>query len=182
MGPIISPRVPISGCVARPGILGAAIARARRILKHAPVFFLLLLWISTSALVAQTPANGQFVSQTFWTLNKWYVVVAITAFLVQAFLIVWLLITQTLRRQAEIESRRLAVLAKSEHKRLDEVVSNVPGIVWEARVDPVTHERRTTFISDYVEKMLGYTAEEWMSTPSFALSIVHLEDRERVKL
>ena len=181
MGPIISPRVPISGCVARPGILGSVILRARRILRHAPVFLLFLLGLSTSVLVAQTPAEVHVVSQTFWTLNKWHVVIAVKTFVVQALLIVWLLITQSRRRQAEIESRRLAVLAQSEHKRVDEVVSNVPGVVWESRVDPVTHDRRTTFISVYVEKMLGYTAEEWMSTPNFALKIVHEEDRERVK-
>ena len=186
MGPFFSPRVPItrrvgSSLSGRPGILGPAILCARRVLKHTPLVFLLLLCLSTSALVAQTPAQVYFEAETFWTLNQWYVLVAVATFLVQAVLIVWLLITQRRRRQAEIESRRLAVVADSEHKRLDEVVSNVPGLVWEARLDPVTHERRTTFISNYVENMLGYTKEEWISTPNFALKIVHEEDRERVK-
>src|SRR6185436_8410686 len=85
------------------------------------------------------------------------------------------------RRQAEIESARLTALAETQHKRLNEVVSNVPGIVWEARLDPITHGRNTTFISEYVETMLGYTVEEWLATPNFALSLVHQDDREKVQ-
>lgn len=186
MGPFFSPRVPFTGCVAsvlsvRQRIPGPAIRLARRILKHTPVFFLLLVCVSNSVLVAQTPDQRHFTSQTFWTLNKWYVLLAVTTFLVQALLIIRLLITQARRRQAESESRRLAALAEQEHKRLDEVVSNVPGIVWEARLDPVTHDRTTTFINDYVETMLGYTKEEWISTPNFALKIVHEDDRDRVQ-
>ncbi|HEU4833939.1 MAG TPA: sigma 54-interacting transcriptional regulator [Pyrinomonadaceae bacterium] len=162
-------------------MLGTATRLARRFLRHASVFVVLLLCLFTSVLVAQPPAPARSEAETFWALNKWYVLVAVTTFLVQALLIIWLLITQARRRQAETESHRLATFAEQEHKRLDEVVSNVPGIVWEARVDPITYERRTTFISDYVEKMLGYTKEEWMSTPNFALSIVHDEDRDRVQ-
>src|SRR5262249_29042404 len=35
------------------------------------------------------------------------------------------------------------------------------------------------FVSDYVETMLGYTVEEWRSTPSFWLTIVHPDDKEQ---
>jgi PAS domain S-box-containing protein len=101
-------------------------------------------------------------------------------FLVQAFLIARLLLMQTRRRQAEIASSRMTALAEAERKRVNDIISNVPGVVWETRIDPITHERTTTFISDYVEKMLGYTVEEWKATPSFALSLIHQEDRERV--
>jgi PAS domain S-box-containing protein len=132
--------------------------------------------------VAQTPARVYFQAQTFSTINKWYyILIAIATFLIQAVLIVWLLVSHSQRRQAEIESRRLAAMAESERQRLAEVVSNVPGIVWEARLDPVTKERRTTFIGHYVEKMLGYTVDEWVNTPGIALDIVHDEDRDRVK-
>lgn len=185
MGPFISPRVPITRYVAavlsaRQRITGSAIRLARRILKQTPVFLLLLFCLSNSALVAQTANERHFISQTFWTLNKWYIV-AITTFLIQALLIVRLLITQARRQQAEIESRRLAVLANQEHHRLEEVIANVPGIVWEARLDPITHEGRTTFISDYIEKIVGYTKEEWLSSPNLALKIIHEEDRERIQ-
>src|ERR1041384_5926997 len=128
MGPIFSPRVPITRRVAAtlptpPGILAAANRVVRRILRHTPVFLALLLCLSASAMMAQTPANVHFEADSLWTLNKWHVLVAITTLLVQAFLIVGLLITQARRRQAETESRRLAALAEQEHNRLDEVVS-----------------------------------------------------------
>jgi len=187
MGPPFSPRVSISGfvdsaCLAGPRFLRSVAGRARRSSRYTPVLFLLFAWLvlSTSVVIAQTPAPTHIQAQTFWYLNKWYVIVAVTTVLIQAFLIVRLLFTQTRRRQAEIESRRLAALAESEHRRVDDVVSNVPGMVWETRLDPITHDRNTTYISDYVETMLGYTVEEWMSTPNFALKIIHDEDRERV--
>jgi PAS domain S-box-containing protein len=188
MGPVFSPWVPEIKSVrstgaARSGQLGPEASLARRIVNRAPVFFLLLLALTLSPLVlaAETRAHIQIPAQTFWTINKWHVAIAVGTFLLQAFLIVCLLIAQNQRRKAEIESRRLAAVAESERRRLDDVVSNVPGIVWEARMDPVTKERRTTFISNYVEKMLGYTVEEWISTPNFALKVVHEADRERVK-
>jgi len=112
---------------------------------------------------------------------NWDVTIAvIAALLMQALLIAWLLIMRSRRRKAESESHSLARLAKAEHQRLNEVVSNVPGVVWETRVDPVTRERQPTFVSDYVEKMAGYTAKEWLSTPGFLLRLLNEEDRERI--
>src|ERR1700750_1834849 len=109
MGPIFSPGVPHTGRVASagPGKLGAAIRLARHSLRQTAVFLPLLLCWSSSAVVAQTPAHVNFQAESFWTFSKWYVFVAVTTFLVQAFFIVWLLITRTRRRQAETESGRL---------------------------------------------------------------------------
>ncbi len=65
--------------------------------------------------------------------------------------------------------------------RLTEIVSNVPGIVWETRTEPRTGRRKTTFISDHVETMLGYSPEEWLKQPpGFGSKIIAEEDRERV--
>ena len=185
MGPNISPRVPYlrstePASPAKQSPPTAARELSRQLLKYTLLLIPALL-LSTSALFAQARAHVDAEAETFWSLYKWYVVIAAATFLVQAFLIARLLFMQSRRRQAEIESTRLAALAEAQHKRLDEVVSNVPGIVWEARVDPVTHQRHTTFISDYVETMLGYTVEEWLATPNFALSLVHQDDREKVK-
>jgi PAS domain S-box-containing protein len=145
------------------------------------LLFLPVWLLSSSVLLARTRALAQSEPLTFWSLYKWYVIIAVATFLVQAFLIVRLLLTQRRRRQVEVESRRLAALAEAERKRVDEVVSNVPGVVWEARINPSTQQRTTTFVSDYIERMLGYTVDEWLSTPNFALTLVHQDDRERVK-
>jgi PAS domain S-box-containing protein len=123
----------------------------------------------------------RFKVPTFWELNKWYVLGAVAVFIIEAALIAYLLFQRRRRRYAERESKRLARIADAEHRHLNEVVSNVPGVVWESRTDPSTGARKTTFVSDYVEKMLGYNAEQWESTPGFALQLVHEEDRERVR-
>jgi PAS domain S-box-containing protein len=99
-------------------------------------------------------------------INKWYIIGLVTAVIVEALLIAWLMVLGVRRRQAEAESRRLAEIANAERKQLNDVLSNVPGIVWEAKIDEVENARRTTFVSNYVEKMLGYSPEEWMAAPS----------------
>ncbi|HSN98624.1 MAG TPA: PAS domain S-box protein [Candidatus Nanopelagicales bacterium] len=52
-------------------------------------------------------------------------------------------------------------------RRLESVISSIPGVVWEAwrKEDPRQH--RTDFVSDYIEKMTGFAADEWLRRPSF---------------
>lgn len=123
----------------------------------------------------------RFKELTFWDHYKWYALAALAVLLFQAALISVLLFTRARRRQAERESKHQAQLASKEHQHLNEVVSNVPGVVWETRIDPATGVRQPTFVSDYVEKILGYRPEQWLSMPGFALKITHEDDVERIK-
>jgi PAS domain S-box-containing protein len=116
----------------------------------------------------------------FLETYQWYIIAAITACVAEAGLILWLLALRSRQRHAEAENSRLESVAKAEHQRMDEVVSNMPGVVWEVRIDPITQARKTTFVSAYVEKMLGYTVEEWFATPGMGLRITHDDDRKRV--
>jgi len=84
------------------------------------------------------------------------------------------------RKTAEAETSRLGSELDLQRRRIEDIVQHVPGIVWEAWGKPGTGERRVDFVSSYIEKMLGYTAEEWLKTPNFGLTIVHPDDRERV--
>lgn len=132
---------------------------------------------------SKLPAGSIIVNKEFsvWELYKWRIIGAVSLIVIQALGIVWLLFTQAKRRQAERKSARFAQLAEAEHKHLDEIVANVPGIVWESRVeagDPYPH---TTFVSPYLEKMLGYTSDEWLSKPGYGRSIVIEEDRQQVE-
>src|SRR6185436_14901740 len=104
--------------------------------------------ISESSLPAGSIVS--FCQITFWDRYKWYITAVLAAVLGEAALIIWLLVTQAKRRHAEEETERLNQLAETAHRRLQELVANVPGIVWEAAVNPKTRERKTTFISDYV--------------------------------
>lgn len=67
-----------------------------------------------------------------------------------------------------------------ERQRLRQLLANVPGVVWEAMGKPGTKNQKISFVSDYAETLLGYGIDEWLSTPSFWLKIVHPEDRDRV--
>jgi PAS domain S-box-containing protein len=77
------------------------------------------------------------------------------------------------------ERRRLGSEVAIHRRRLEDIVQHVPGVVWEAWGKPDAANQRIDFVSSHVEKMLGYSAEEWLSTPNFWLSIVHPDDRER---
>ncbi len=123
-----------------------------------------------------------FKQPTFWDQYKWLLLGLLAAMLLEAALIARLLFTQKKRQQAERETKRLHALTAQTHRRLQEIVSNVPGMVWETIIDPDTKERKTTFVSDYVRTMLGYTPEEWLAQPpGFGLRIIADEDRERAR-
>jgi len=129
------------------------------------------------------PPNSviKFREVSFWESYKWYVVGLVAAVIVEGLLILRLLFTQTKRRQAERETQRQHEIAEKAHRRLGEIVSNVPGIVWETIIDPVTKERKPTFVSDHVRKMLGFTPKEWLDSPETARALIHKEDRKRTE-
>ena len=117
----------------------------------------------------------QFREPTLWEDYKWYILGMTLLLAAESLLIGFLIYLRHRQRQAEEQNTHL-------HNRLKEIVSNVPGIVWESRTDPAISGRRTTFISDYVERMLGYTPEEWLrQQPGFGLKVIQQEDRDRVQ-
>jgi PAS domain S-box-containing protein len=83
------------------------------------------------------------------------------------------------RKRADQERSLMAAQIENERQRLNNLVAHVPGVVWEAWGGPDQASQRIDFVSEYVEKMLGYGTEQWLSTPNFWLSIVHPDDAER---
>lgn len=117
----------------------------------------------------------QFREVTVWEEYRWYAVGLLAAVTVETMLIGFLIYLRIRKRQAEAAARRLS-------GQITEIVANVPGIVWETRTDPVTKQRKTTFISNYVQTMLGYTPDEWMKQPpGLGFRIVADEDRDQAK-
>lgn len=55
----------------------------------------------------------------------------------------------------------------------------VPGVIWEAWGEPDAATQRINYVSDYVEQMMGYSVDEWLSTPNFWLKAVHPHDHDR---
>lgn len=83
------------------------------------------------------------------------------------------------RRRAEADKWKLGSELALHRRRVEDIVQHVPGVVWEAWGKPDARNQRIDFVSSHVEKMLGYSEEEWLSTPNFWLSIVHPDDKER---
>ena len=62
-------------------------------------------------------------------------------------------------------------------KRIESLINTIDGIVWEG--DLATHQ--CSFVSKKVEDILGYTVEEWKSSPSFWIDHLHPEEVERMR-
>jgi PAS domain S-box-containing protein len=84
----------------------------------------------------------------------------------------------TERRHQEAEIQRLNALIDYERRRLATIISNVPGIVFESSGSPVNGPQRMDFISDYIQKMLGYSPNDGVKDPNFWPKIVIREDWE----
>ena len=69
-------------------------------------------------------------------------------------------------KQAEEEQRQ-------SEQNYRELISTINGIVWEADI----HRDVLTYVSDSAERVLGYSAAEWMSVPMFWEHHLHPDDR-----
>jgi PAS domain S-box-containing protein len=92
--------------------------------------------------------------------------------------VVWTAHDITKHKQVEQEKKRLDAQIENQRERLETIFASVPGIVWEAWGEPQADTQRIDFVSEYAETMLGYSVEEWLTTPNFWLSIIHPEDKE----
>lgn len=86
----------------------------------------------------------------------------------------------TRRMQAELEAREVLAKERALRQRLDGFVANVPGIVWETYFASDPEKQQVDYVSDRVETMSGYTADDWRS-PNFWLDIIPPEDREQAQ-
>ena len=82
-------------------------------------------------------------------------------------------------KRAAADQAQLVAQVEQQRQRLNTIVTNVPGMVWEAWGAPDDAGQRIDFVSDYVTTMVGYSVEEWTATPNCWLSIVHPDDQER---
>src|ERR1051326_6584482 len=81
------------------------------------------------------------------------------------------------RKQAEAERSKLTEEIEAQRQRLNDILETLPCVVWEAGIDSSDKNPTPAFVNSYVERMYGYTVQEWLRTPDFWLSTVHPEDR-----
>ena len=92
--------------------------------------------------------------------------------------VIWIARDITERKRAGEQQTRLTSEIESQRQRLNNIVASVPGVVWETWDEPDRGRQRINFVSGYVETMLGYSVDEWLSTPDFWLSNIHPDDRK----
>ena len=92
--------------------------------------------------------------------------------------LVYFFIAHSSRRATKIEKQLKAQLEQHQIK-LKELISQIPGVVWEMHGTPETG-LSLTFISEYLKPVLGYDVSESIATPNFWITVLHPDDRERV--
>lgn len=66
------------------------------------------------------------------------------------------------RKEAERERSELHTEIAGQSERLNNIISHIPGIVWETTIQPDGKEMMS-FVSEHITEMLGYTVDEWLS-------------------
>ncbi len=80
------------------------------------------------------------------------------------------------RHQQEQEIKRLNAALAVQRQRLEQIIANVPGIVYESVGSVQDDSFKLTYISTYVETMLGYTSAELIAQPELWRGIIFTED------
>lgn len=83
-------------------------------------------------------------------------------------------ITERHRQEAEIT--RLNTLLSFQRQRLESIISNVPGIVFEGSSTPDGGLQRMDFVSAHIEKLLGYTPDECLKDANFWRNVIVPDD------
>ncbi len=83
-------------------------------------------------------------------------------------------------REALSENKKLYREVKRQKKTTDNIIANIPGVVWELQKKTEDEQFELNFISDYEEVILGYKIDNYKSNPYFWKDIIYEEDKNRV--
>ena len=84
----------------------------------------------------------------------------------------------TERKTAEDNLHQTRLLLESLNQRWQNIVNNVPGVVYESTIDTENNEQQYNYMSDYIEKLLGYSAQSWKTNPHFWEELIPPTDLE----
>ncbi|HSY51496.1 MAG TPA: ATP-binding protein [Thermoanaerobaculia bacterium] len=134
-------------------------------LSSAAVLYLFVLPVYARRFVGSGDAIQLAIIDTFMILLSW-IIAAHRAEMAR------------LRDARGRDLQEMANRVEAERRRLADIVSSVPGVVWESHGNPNGQSQGIDYVSEHVTRMLGYSVEEWLATPNFWLTIVHPDDRE----
>lgn len=83
-------------------------------------------------------------------------------------------------RRKRTENTALMQQLAAQHESLEKMIGSVPGIVWEHWIAPDPSQYRSTYVSKYLETMLGYACADWEASPVFWHHAIHKDDLERL--
>jgi len=135
--------------------------------------------LSVQFLLTPVPADTVFISGHGFATTVFVVSALIVSALAEERRLAVIRADERERRRTAEERAELAVQATRYREWIDALVADVPAVVWEAWGEPDAAAQRIDFVSRHVERMLGYSVDEWLSTPNFWLTVVHPDDRER---
>jgi PAS domain S-box-containing protein len=75
------------------------------------------------------------------------------------------------------ELRRIRDRLREVEARYRSLTEHIPVVTY---VRPLGDGRATSFVSPQIDRLVGYTADEWLADADLQLRLVHPEDRERV--
>lgn len=82
-------------------------------------------------------------------------------------------------RVAELEASLEA--AQQRARRLEDMIDSAPALMWEAEGQPGQPGYRMVYVSRQIERILGYTREEWTANPMLWAEIIHPDDRDLLR-
>ena len=135
--------------------------------------------LSVQLLLAPAPADTVFASGHGIATTVFVVAALIISVLAEERRLAVVRADERERRRTAEERAELAVQAARYREWIDALMADVPAVVWEAWGEPDAAAQRIDFVSRHVERMLGYSVDEWLSTPNFWLTVVHPDDRDR---
>jgi len=77
-------------------------------------------------------------------------------------------------------AEREATLREVTERRFKALVEQVPAITYTWNPTTTEDEVSTTYISPQVERIIGYTPEDWLASPTFWNEHIHSDDRQQV--
>jgi PAS domain S-box-containing protein len=75
------------------------------------------------------------------------------------------------------DRQRVEAMVKQSEARFRTLVDRLPAILYVGEKQPIG---RMVYVSPHIERLLGYSTAEWLSTPEFWGRVLHPDDRERV--